>query len=225
VQPTPLNAKYQISFAVRVVGDPKIPHGLPERRDGLYFSYSQTSFWDLHDDSSPFIDNSYRPELWWHQGGMPNLLLDTSELDLEGGFGHESNGTEGSQKVAMNFVFVRPVARWDVDDIWRVHVEPRLRQFVGSLNYNPDIARYRGLFSLYADVGRHDGLKVSGTAVIGSLMTRGSWQMDLSYPLVGITHGWVNVYVYGQWFDGFAEDLRLYHQRSDRFLLGLAFVP
>ncbi len=224
VEPNPLNAKLQLSFAIMVIGRAVKPEGGDQRRDGLYFGYTQVSFWDLHAESKPFFDNNYRPEGWWHQGGLPAGWLNLDSVAVEAGLGHESNGQSGELSRSINYLLLRPIMRWDLPDDWQIHLAPQLNYPVGSLQENPDITRYRGIFKLKADAVRYNGFKFATTAYLGTGWDRGAFQLDISYPTTDLTAGWINCFLYAQWFDGWGESLRGYDVRTNRVLLGLAFI-
>ncbi len=224
VQPDLLSAKIQLSLAVMVVGRAVKPAGSDDRRNGLYFGYTQISFWDLNAESKPFFDNNYNPEGWWHQGGLPSDWLEVDNLAIEAGFGHESNGQAGELTRSVNYFMFRPQMRWDLPDDWQIHLEPRLIYPVGDLTENPDITRYRGIFDLKVDAVRYSGIKCALTTYVGTQLDRGAFQFDVSYPMTDITAGWINCFLYAQWFDGWAESLRGYNERTDRVLVGLAFI-
>ena len=224
VQPNPANAKVQLSFAMMVVGQAVKPEGSDERRDGLYFGYTQVSFWDLEAQSKPFFDNNYNPEGWWHKGGLPADWLSVDNFSIEAGAGHESNGQEGDLSRSRNYLLLRPQARWDLADDWQIHLEPELTYPVGDLSENPDITRYRGIFDFKMDIGQYSGFKFGAITYLGTHLDRGAFQLDVSYPLTEMTNGWVNCFLYAQWFDGWAESLRAYNVRTDRVLFGIAFI-
>ena len=222
--PDPLNAKFQFSFAVMLIGRAVKPEGTSERRNGLYFSYTQVSFWDLTSDSKPFFDSNYRPEGWWHQGGLPAGWLGTDNFDVEGGFGHQSNGQSGELSRSLNFLFIRPGVRWDLANDWQIHLAPQVNYLVGDLRENPDIGRYRGIFALKFDIMKYSGFKFATTTHIGTSHDRGAFQLDVSYPMTELTNGWVNCFVYTQWFTGWAESLRAYDERTNRVMFGIGFI-
>lgn len=224
VQPNPGNAKVQLSFAMMVIGRAVKPEGSDERRDGLYFGYTQVSFWDLEAQSKPFFDNNYNPEGWWHTGGLPAAWLGVDNFSLEAGIGHESNGQEGVLSRSRNYLLLRPQVRWDLADDWQIHLEPELNYPVGDLSENPDITRYRGIFNLKTDFVQHSGFKLGAYTYLGTRLDRGAFQLDVSYPMTEMTNGWVNCFLYAQWFDGWAESLRAYNVRTNRVLFGIAFI-
>jgi outer membrane phospholipase A len=221
------NAKFQVSVSARAIGPTISARDGSDRCQGLYVSYSQTSFWDLGTISSPFFDTSYRPEVWWHQDGLPHAWLGADGLDLQGGFGHESNGQGEGLSRSMNKLFIRPVARWGLDG-YDLRLRPRFLTYVFDMNDNPDMADYRGYADLEGDLtlrrGALSGLRLSTLCRIGRDGNRGSMQIDLSYPFGHLTGNWFNLIGYAQFFDGWSETLRTYDERSHRLLVGFAIT-
>ncbi len=220
------NAKFQFSLAFQIIGRPDgEPQPGDSRADGLYGAFSQTSFWDLAAESSPFYDSSYRPELFWHQGFSPGLLL-SDGLGIEGGIGHESNGKPAGESRSLNHLFIRPLIRWDLSDGWWLHLGPRFHIYVGTLEDNPDLPRYRGYANLELSAGIRDGGMALVRGRVGNDWDRGSLQLDLSYPLDRLSGGWVHGFLYLQGFVGWSESLLAYDQLVDqpRVLIGFGLT-
>jgi len=212
------NAKFQISFAVRVLD----LHPGDASPDGLYAAYSQTSFWDLQSVSKPFYDTSYRPEAWWHAGLPEGAGL--AGLGLEPGVGHESNGKGGDDSRSLNHIFLRAVGRWTDGDL-TLFATPRVRYYVEKGD-NPDIPRYRGYVDLSGGLRFQDSFGLSALARVGSRCDRGSVQLEATYPIAPLTGGRMPGFFYLQWFYGHGESLLAYDERSlqPRFLFGFALV-
>jgi len=115
------------------------------------------------------------------------------------------------------------MARWDLTRDWQIHLTPRLRYIMG-LEDNEDLPRYRGIFDVGLNLGRDDSWKFATITHVGTQLDRGSFQRDVSYPLVDITNVWINCFAHVQWFSGWAESLRTYDQRSDHVLIGISFA-
>jgi outer membrane phospholipase A len=64
---------------------------------GLYFGYTQLSFWNIYDPSAPFLDNNYQPELFLHfdATSLPRPVWYKPSLKLS--VSHESNGLDGDK--------------------------------------------------------------------------------------------------------------------------------
>lgn len=231
VEPAPpdsreVNVKFQLSLAFQLIGNPEVePESGDTRPNGLYGAFSQTSFWDLGSDSMPFLDSSYRPELFWHQGFKPGFL-GSDGLALEIGGGHESNGKDDPDSRSLNHLSIRPIIRWDPDDSWWLEASPRFHWYMPDLSDNPDIAEYRGYADLDVSVGLRDGALINLRGRIGSQWDHGSIQADLSYPLDRISAGWVHGFAYLQAFAGWSENLINYDQRVEqpRILIGIAIT-
>lgn len=75
---------------------------------GLYLAYKQTMFWDLFDESSPFQEIDYSPELFWRFQSGYNLA-DDLELPIfeyfQIGWEHRSNGLDDLQSRGWDRVY------------------------------------------------------------------------------------------------------------------------
>ncbi|HEX8522188.1 MAG TPA: phospholipase A [Tepidisphaeraceae bacterium] len=195
---------------------------------GFHLAYSQTSFWDINSDSSPFFDTSYRPELLylWER---PNThwLPNQSRFDLQLGLQHESNGRSGGTSRSYNIAYVRPVFTFgDTGKSGNIFltIAPRIWAYVGSVEDNPDMAEYRGHGDLRIIVGQRDGLQLAAIARVGDDWDRGSIELDASYPLHKFTKGNLDLYLFAQYFNGYSESLLEYNQSTSAFRVGIALV-
>ena len=213
----PINAKFQLSFAFRAVPVGNAGPG-QLRPDGLYLAYSQTSFWDLAGPSKPFYDTSYKPEVWYNH----RLITGTTDVAVEGGFGHESNGQDGADSRSFNHWFLRIPVAWRHDTVQAI-VLPRARIYVQE-DENPDIAHYRGYVEATAKLLWDKGPGLAVTLRPGSTLEAGSLMTEGTLPLGPLTGGYVQGYLYAQWFLGYSESLLTYTERSPqpRLLFGFA---
>jgi phospholipase A1 len=222
-------AKFQISFKYKIFDDDGALAEKFSPLNHLYLAYTQTSFWDWVSPSSPFTDNSYRPELMF---SYDNLLrkdstpLDLSKLGLQAGYQHESNGRDGLASRSMNLLYIRPILTWDIDkahDIF-ISIAPRIYTYIFDLSDNPDIAQYRGYGDVRLVIGQRYGFQAAMFARVGEDFNRGSFELDLSQPLRERSRGNLDLYLYGQFFTGYGEQLIQYNKSTTTFRIGLAFV-
>src|SRR3546814_10995552 len=82
---------------------------------------------------------------------------------------------------------------------------PRLSFYVGSLEDNPDIKRYRGNTALFAQIGQDDGLRLTTNTRFIFSSGKGAIDAELSYPLARIFDSRHNIYVFGPGFPGYAQ--------------------
>ncbi len=201
----PPEAKFQISIRFEVVS-------LGETDNvALNFAYTQTSFWDLLNiaQSSPFIENDYRPELF--VSFRPHREARHREFQL--GVQHQSNGlgtTTGADQASdsreWNYVFGE--ARWGLVrdkppyDTW-VYVTPGLRAWI-PFGVTNDLERYEGYFAAFADLD----LRIPNHPELGRLSGRvavrqHNFEADVFYPMFARVRCWL----FGQIFVGQAERL------------------
>jgi outer membrane phospholipase A len=214
-------ARLQISFKYRLFG-----LGAADAsgggQEGLHFAYTQRMFWDLGADSSPFRTIDFQPELFYVTPSA--TTASGASFAAQVGIGHESNGRDGRDSRSLNGVYVAPMATIPLGGGYRVSVAPRLSFFLGDLSDNPDIRRYRGNTGLFAQIGKDDGLRLSTSTPFNLGSGKGSLSADLSYPLPRILEGLPAVYLFGQSFVGYGENLLDYNRRASRFRVGVALV-
>lgn len=215
-------ARIQISFKYQIFGT-RHAQGLPlSWRDGLHFAYTQRMFWDLGATSSPFRNIDFQPELFYL---TPSTSLASGiSLSAQGGFRHESNGRSGSESRNLNTLYVAPMVALPLGRGYSLSVAPRLSLLVGDKSDNPDIRRYRGIGSLFLEVGKDDGLRLTTSTRLNFASGKGALAADLSYPLWRLLGGSADFYLFGQSFIGYGENLLDYNRRTTRLRLGLALV-
>jgi phospholipase A1/A2 len=219
-------AKFQFSFAYRILGEKgKLGDTLPALR-GLYAGYTQRSLWDIDADSSPFYDSSYMPELLFESQALVNPGDDGGFklLGYQAGVRHESNGQQGAESRSLNIAYIRPVFSFGRLDGWNLLVMPRIFDYIVDVENNPDIADYRGFFELTAVLGRNDRGALSLTGRLGQGGHKGSLQADLTIPVKFDKMFDFATYVLIQYWNGYGESLRSYNQRSETVRAGFSLV-
>jgi len=217
------NAKFQISFKYQLFSNTgPLVKTLPAFK-GLHIAYTQTSLWDLTSTSKPFVDTSYKPEVFYSihrvDGGR---WADWLRLDLQAGLQHQSNGKSGADSRSLNVAYFEPTLILGNEDGFHFSLAPRVWAYLGSLDENPDIKDYYGNVGVRSTLGWGRSLLLSATGRIGDDANRGSLQLDLSYPLMRFLYGNVGLYLYAQYFLGYGESLLRYNERSSAFRVGFA---
>ena len=219
------NVKFQVSFKYAIL-NPRAPlvETFPALA-GVNIAYTQTSLWDTADESAPFFDSSYKPEVLWSDEHMPALSRPGRYgLGLQFGARHESNGKDGDDSRSLNIAYLRPILTLgDVTD-FHISIAPRVFAYFGSRWGNADIEDYRGYADLRVKGGWRDGLELSALGRLGDDWDRGSIQLDLTYPLRNVLAGNLDVYLDVQGFYGYGETLRGYDERTSALRVGIAVV-
>jgi phospholipase A1/A2 len=217
------NAKFQISVKYRLFDpDARLGGKVPPVSD-LYLGYTQTSLWDWSAPSAPFVDTSYKPELFYFRravlGGGAGQWV---RCDLQGGFKHESNGRDGAASRSMNTLDFRPSLVLGHPDSFQVVLAPEAWAYLGDLSDNPDIADYRGYVDLVTKIGWVNGLQLAATLRGGGEFEHGSLQLDLTFPMKQIPWLGLTWYLHAQYFTGYGESFLFYKERSQSFRFGFS---
>lgn len=120
-------------------------------------------------------------------------------------------------------MYIQPVATMPVGK-YTLSLGPRLSFYLGSLADNPDIKRYRGNTSLFAEIGRDDGLRLSTNSRFNFSSGKGAIDAELSYPFDRIINSSLNLYIFGQGFAGYGENLLDYNRKITRLRVGIGIV-
>ena len=213
-------ARFQLSFKYRMF-DRELGWGRDQPwLTGFYFAYTQTSVWNLSEDSMPFVDTSYRPSFFWQW----RRTDDKTWIDgLRLGFEHESNGKEGTDSRSVNTLFLRPEWRFQFADGKILEFTPKLYAYLDK-EANPDIEDYRGYVDWRARYG--DRGRIFGAMARFGNSGKGSLTLDWFERTRVLGMGPVSGYVYVQYFTGYGESLLTYNQQSRAQLrIGFAIVP
>ncbi len=212
------HARFQLSFKYRLFS----PVAEPVWWDKFYFAYTQTSIWDLGQDSSPFRDSSYRPAFFWLNERVLESEDQRHSLGMNLGFEHESNGRSADMSRSMNSLYLRPSFNYRFENGSLLSFSPRIKHFM-SLSDNPDIRDYRGRVDYQLKWISPQGYMASAAYRDGS--RKGHLQLDFAYPLKGTWLRRVNGFIHLQYVKGYGETLLDYNRKADsQFRLGLMIV-
>lgn len=205
------DAKLQFSFKYR-----------PVDSFNLFFAYTNLIIWDVFEDSQPYRDINFTPEVFYRfENGR------TGPLSFDVGYWHSSNGQDGADSRTWDRFSLRFNALLNVRDIdfyWLTS----FYQTASKGHQNEDISQYLGFWetSLYASriLGRHeenlDLQIVIRSGEHGDFYHRGSVELGAKYRLNIVR--W-DPYLYLQYFKGYAETLLHYNQENEELRAGLAF--
>jgi len=217
----PTHSKFQLSFKYRFLNFGEGSTHRWDKLENLYFGYTQTTYWDLESSSAPFVDSSYKPELFFYCSDIPQTWIPgITRFGLQTGFHHESNGRDGEASREVNIFYVKPM--FTFGDLTGYHFIFSPNVWVHLGNPSENIEDYRGFFDLGLSYGIRDGLLVSSSLRKGIRAGRGSIQMDCSYPMNRMFTGKLNFYLLAQFYSGYGETLLYYDQRYTFFRIGFA---
>jgi phospholipase A1 len=214
--------KFQFSFKYKLFNDDAPLSKAVPLLSGLHFSYTQLSLWELDKPSAPFFDSNYQPEFFYSNEDLKWRPPGVSQLGIQAGYWHDSNGEAGPTSRSINMLFIRPIITFGDPESFHAYLAPKFFTYILDLSNNPDIYHYRGYCDFRAVVGWRQGLELSALGRVGSAWNRGSVQLDLTYPLRDILDRNLDVYLDAQWYYGYGESLLTYNQKTDAFRIGFA---
>jgi phospholipase A1/A2 len=202
----------------------------------VYFAYTQKSLWDIYDESSPFRESNYAPEIYYahyhselHGQPQPGCGLFSEQIGIE----HESNGEASAASRSWNRVFVDVEATCYGQPLYGL-LGLRLWYPLGT-DENEAITKTQGYGELNFGVGLdHDDAHVNGLVSIAlrkgasRSLAKGSLTVDARWRptyrrLLGKAWKFAP-YVWFQWFTGYGETLGTYDSTSNSIRVGVGFT-
>ena len=200
---------FQLSFKARLWRD------MFGRDICLWGAYTQRSFWQLYnfDDSSPFRETDYEPELLLNVGTRYRVLgFDGRFVQI--GFNHQSNGQSEPLSRSWNRLVANVgIERGRLSLLFKGWV--RIRD---AEDDNPGLTHFMGNGELWAYyfIKRHRlGIMVRDN--LNFRENRGAVQVEWSFPMFAMIGGYV------QYFLGYGESLLDYDHRVHRIGVGFVF--
>lgn len=199
---------FQISFKARLWRD------MFGKDICLWAAYTQRSFWQLYnfDDSSPFRETNYEPEVLLNFGTRYSLLGFQGRF-VQIGVNHQSNGqseplSRSWNRLVANVGIERGPLSLLLKSWWRVP---------DTDDDNPGLTHYVGNGELWAYyfIKRHR-LGVMLRDNLNFRENRGAVQVEWSFPVFAMVAGYV------QYFLGYGESLLDYDHRVHR--IGVGFI-
>ncbi|WP_298760033.1 phospholipase A [uncultured Campylobacter sp.] len=175
----------------------------------ISFAYAQNSWWQITQDSAPFRESNYRPELYV---SAPVPFADEIKI----GAMHESNGKGGEESRSWNRLYAQ--STWSAGGF---SITPKAWYAFWLDRTNEDIADYLGYGDLRASYTfgkqRLSALWRNNLHFDGS--NRGAIELNYSFPIFNS-----GFYGYLRYFNGYGESLADYKRSVNKIGIGLSFV-
>jgi phospholipase A1 len=210
--------KFQLSFKKPLA---KNFLGLQET---LYLGYTQTSWWQTSQNSAPFRESNYRPEIFIE---FPYLHEKTALKAYSIGLLHESNGRDGLSSRSWNRIYLKGIFQYNglfiTPRAWyRLPEDKKTNINDTHGDDNHDIHNYLGygdlkitlpykksLFNLLI----RNNLRFKST-------NKGAYEFDWTFPIP-----WVNdLYGYFYYFNGYGESLIDYDKKMEKVGFGFSIT-
>lgn len=213
-------ARLQFSFKYRVFDENSELIKDTPWMQYFHFAYTQTSLWNLGEESAPFEDSSYKPSFFWD---IYTRKSNYWPAFIRTGYEHESNGQGEEASRGIDTLFLWPMwgGIWHEND-WLI--APKFYAYLSKGEFNDNIDEYRGHGDLYLRYGSEDDWLVS-TTLRRADKNRNMIQVDISLPIRKKIFSRTGGYIYMQIFQGYGESLLSYNEKQDiQFRIGFAIV-
>jgi phospholipase A1 len=205
--PNNYEAKFQLSFKMLLWDD------IFDDNGDLYGAYTQLSLWQIYNESSPFRETNYEPELFLRFDTDFNVLgLENKYLLL--GLNHQSNGQGDEFSRSWNRLYAEFIAAKGTF-LASLKAWYRIPESEAD-DDNPDILHYLGYGQLSgAYKWRKNVLSCAFRNNLDFDENNGSIEVGWSYPLTD------NLRVYIQYYNGYGESLIDYDNYTNRIGCGI----
>jgi phospholipase A1 len=223
------NSQMEVEFQLSV--QKVLSHNLLGLNEYLTVAYTQQVWWQAYDDSAPFREINYTPEIFFTIPSPYDIDEKKNLKAIQFGFRHQSNGQEGYRSRSWNRLFIASLWQWDniflkAQAWYRIPEEKKDASFYDGTNPdasgddNPNIENYLG----YGDIEikylygiNQFGLKWRNNLKLDG--NKGSIQLDFTRPF----HNSQNTYWYLKFFNGYGESLIDYDRSVSKISFGFSF--
>lgn len=201
-------------------------------------AYTQKVWWQLYDESGPFRETNYQPEIYMTVPTSQSLDDSIGLKAVKLGFIHESNGQEGYRSRSWNRLYADGVWQWDnlflSTRVWyrikedakpdwyyeQTETDPLIIQQYSDGDDNPDIEDYLGYGDIKLDYlygKNHFGLMLRNNLDFDD--NKGAVELTYSYPFFNSPDSsW-----YVKVFTGYGESLIDYNVDVTKASFGFSF--
>lgn len=196
---------------------------------GIYFGYTQLSYWRLYDLSEPFVDNNYQPEVFYQFDSGDNLFYDISLPFIDyikiAPYYHRSNGREeGDYNRGEDKYYGEIQASYG--DVYNFGARVKVFDYYNLSEENSDINKYHKnyeagvFFKLRSKEVEHLDKEEIFVSWGGNPINNGWIQVELSTRIITT---YIQPKLYLQIYSGYDEFMLNYNKRTEAIRIGLIF--
>lgn len=204
------DAKFQISFKERLT-NAELPFNTY-----MFLTYTQKSFWNIFEKSSPFSETNYNPSI-----GIGKFFVSKDQylhvvaLTIE----HESNGKDSTSSRSWNRISMH----------YMIPLSKKASLFVkawipfGYKTDNPDLIKYEGYGEInYIQKSDNERFILDVTFQKGATWdNKGAVNTQVAFRLSKSTNQYLSI----QYYYGYAESLINYHEKTQMIRMGIVIKP
>jgi outer membrane phospholipase A len=208
------NSKVQISLKLK-----------PVHNFDLYVAYTQLMFWDLGEESSPFADINFQPELFY------SWAIDQNGLKgIDFGLEHRSNGKDGLESRSFDRGFVQFRSqlgygtyrlRWDLRLFWVYDIDwetsGNIRDYMGFWESRLTLD---SLIEQYFPAKGEVYLQFHPGGALNTQFSRGAIEVGIKYRVRLFK---IMPHLMFQYYYGSMESMLTYDNKSHSYRVGFTF--
>ena len=181
-----------------------------------YLTYTQKSFWDIYDESSPFRDSNYNPGL-----GLGKYLFRDNKLTGAAfvQIMHESNGRDGNDSRSWNYLSLS--AKYYLNARLSLYGETWLPYTAFGKN-SDNLIDYKGFFCLSTNYINHDQKWWLSADI---LPRKGFVNINTTLTAAFLISERANQHLFVRFFQGYGESQIDYNKYTINVRIGICIKP
>lgn len=192
--------------------------------NGLFLSYTQRSFMDVLQDSAPFYDHNFEPEVFYVYTFSDAFTQNYWLRSLQFGYRHSSNGLETVNSRSWERIYLEAAIK---KGGWYIRPTVWIPFFKDA--GNSDIEKFYGYSEITIAYVWDNDMRLSGQFRLGTDFTKGNAKVDMTLPFQiffkTLPSGWSQSNLWFQAWQGYGETLLGLHESSTAFAVGVGFRP
>jgi len=201
-------SKLQLSFQYSI---------LKKYESGLFFGYSQYSAWDLYDQSSPFRNHDFNPEIFLRSKYMLEGILDYIQIAP---YEHMSNGRDGIDNRSLDRAYLQ--VQWSTGKRLNVGINAKGYIYYNQAKENKDYRVYTKQYwaKIFITGGEADYEHVRGELYFAISGGRKGFQ-EVGY--ISKKFPWMNNRLFIKFYNGYCSNLLEWQEKEKSVMAGIVF--
>jgi outer membrane phospholipase A len=187
---------------------------------GIYLAYTQRSFMDVLEDSAPFTDHNFEPEIYYVNSFAEKRLIRSAQI----GYRHGSNGLTGVPSRSWERIYLEAEFKRN-----GIYVRPTVWFPFFKEPGNADVEKYWGYGELLLAYVWENDVRVSALFHAGTDWPKGKAKIDVTLPFAMFfdhpAQGWKQSNLWFQVFHGYGETFLGLKESSTAVAVGVGFRP
>ncbi len=206
---------------------------------GIYFGYTQRSWWKIYDKSSPFVETNYMPEIFLRFESGDNIVNDVKiplvdYVQISPIF-HKSNGQQGDDSRSINTYYGQIQVSYG--EQFNIGTNVKIFGYYNKSSKNKDIEKYIGYYEadIFFKIRSKDVLFFDKEELHFKFGGFGTSDYN-TYKEDKKVYGWYCVEAqfrfitsriqpkfFVQYYNGYSEWLINYNEKEESFRIGMVF--